>query len=531
MRGPVNGAFATNGHVPRRDPRPARSTAFLATFAMTAAALTAGSFNRVDAKDELRATGTNRTRSQQAGAKKLLTPESPLGRQAAPPPPAPASAKRPAATPPPPQPSAPATVPGTATEPRRVLVQDPDGRRKVARVYGGDGSDVVLMPSGELGWPEGMAYTNDPFRPATADELETELHAGPLKSFQVRRSQHYIIFYEGTRAFADASGNLLESLYHGLTTKLKEKGLDVHEAEFPLVAVIYRSEREFRASHKVDPDIQAFYHVISNRILFYEHSDRDRTAPEVAALRKPQTVAHEGTHQILQNIGVHPRLAPWPLWLVEGLAEYCAPTTTTRGGGWGGFNKVNPFHMATLHDINDPLTLQLEGRAAGRPRRGRPGQPDAIQPILTQDQFSTTDYAKAWALTYYLANKKFDAFLAYLKEMGRMSPLAKPSPEENLATFRKFFGSDLDGMGRVVHRYLTGLKNYEPIAYYAVTFEQNDGRGMFHRAAMVSQSPAMIYRWVQDMTSPRGTPPIWNAVPFPTKARATVAATEWLEGH
>ena len=54
---------------------------------------------------------------------------------------------------------------------------------------------------------------------------------------------------------------------------------------------------------------------------------------QIAAMRRPQTVAHEGTHQILQNIGVHPRLSAWPLWLVEGLAEYCAtPARSTASG-------------------------------------------------------------------------------------------------------------------------------------------------------------------------------------------------------
>ena len=53
------------------------------------------------------------------------------------------------------------------------------------------------------------------------------------------------------------------------------------------------------------------------------------------ALRKPQTVAHEGAHQILANIGVQPRLSDWPLWLIEGFAEYCAtPTRTKKGMAW-----------------------------------------------------------------------------------------------------------------------------------------------------------------------------------------------------
>jgi hypothetical protein len=442
----------------------------------------------------------------------------------------PAEAKS-AVPPPPPRPAAGAA---TTAEPRRVRIRDDRGRAVVARVHGGEGSGAVLLPDGQLGWPTGMAYTDEPFRPATTDEMAEDLLASPLfASFQVRKSPHYLVLYAGSREFADASVNLLESLYLGLLAKFREKGLEVHEAEFPLVAIIYRTEEDFRAHSNVAPEVQAYYQVLTNRILFYETSRRDRAAPEIAARRKPQTVAHEGTHQILQNIGIHPRLASWPLWLVEGLAEYCAPTTTKRGGGWAGFNKINPFHMATLRDLNDPLTISLEGRGQPR-RRGRERErerPADLQALLTSESLSATDYARAWGLTYYLANKKFDAFLAYLKEMGRMPPEANRFAEDHLAAFRAHFGSDLAATGRAMNRYLASLKNYEPIPYYAVAFEQPIGRGLVQRAALVSQSPAMIYQWIQNTTSPRGEPPVWHAWPFESRTRAILAANQWLEGR
>src|SRR5205823_68044 len=109
---------------------------------------------------------------------------------------------------------------------------------------------------------------------------------------------------------------LLEDLYRNLYDAFRKRDVPVHEAEFPLVAIIFRTERDFRAYQRVAPDVQAYYEIFTNRIYFYQKSDRDQQSPEVAALRKPQTVAHEGTHQILQNIGIQPRLGDWPLWLV-----------------------------------------------------------------------------------------------------------------------------------------------------------------------------------------------------------------------
>ena len=49
----------------------------------------------------------------------------------------------------------------------------------------------------------------------------------------------------------------------------------VHDTEFPLVAVIYGTESDFRASKRVDPEVQALYEIYTNRIYFYERSKHD----------------------------------------------------------------------------------------------------------------------------------------------------------------------------------------------------------------------------------------------------------------
>ena len=84
---------------------------------------------------------------------------------------------------------------------------------------------------------------------------------------------------------------------------------------------------------------------------------------EISALLTKQTAAHEGTHQVLQNIGVQPRLSAWPLWLVEGLAEYCATPSCSRAGEptWDGLGQINSLHMATLRELADPLSLSMKG--------------------------------------------------------------------------------------------------------------------------------------------------------------------------
>jgi hypothetical protein len=393
----------------------------------------------------------------------------------------------------------------------------------------------VLLPDGQLGFPRRLVYTEEPFRPATAAEVSQELLAGPFAGFQVLQSAnypHYVAVYQSTRGFAEASVKLLEELYQGLTRALSQHEIVVHEPEFPLVAVIFRTEQEFRAHKNVDPDVQAYYEIFTNRIYFYQTSERDEQAPEIAALRKPQTVAHEGTHQILQNVGVHPRLSSWPIWLVEGLAEYCSsPAATTKKGGvvWKGLGVVNSLHMATIRDLEDPQALLVMGM--NRPRIGRDPRVPLVEYLVTLTDLTPTDYALAWALTHYLAQKRGSDLITFLKTMSRLPPLKQMTPVEHLAAFRAAFGNDLVQMDRSIGHYLSRLKYNDPLPYYSVMFEQRVSAGMIKRAAIVSQSTSMIRQWLETVSVAEGAPPSWKAVPYPTRARALLNAEQWVRSQ
>jgi hypothetical protein len=433
-------------------------------------------------------------------------------------------------------------VPSVSLAPtdHRFKILDENRRPVVARLHGQHGGKTVLiLPDGQLGLPTMLVPTTEPFRPLSADELLPQLQEGPLGQFQVLKTQHYLIFYRSTLAFAEASGRLLEDLYKRLLEAFRKHEMDVNDTEFPLVAVIYRTEREFRLSKPVDPEIQAFYEIFTNRIHFYESSERDQNAPEVTALRKPQTVAHEGTHQILQNIGVHPRLSAWPIWLVEGLAEYCATPASNRKQKpmWDGLGMINGLHMATIRELEDPLSIAIHGQAAqGKPLLREPGQP-LVESLVRKEQLTPTEYALAWAMTHYLAFKRGDDFIGYLKTMSEIPPLEPRTPEEHLAEFQKAFGQDLAKVDKAIDAYLRKLakqKTFDPMPYYAVMFEQSLPTGLLRRG-MVSQSPQMIQQmvqqWIQEISNPQLSQVNWQALPHGTRARALVAVESWMQGY
>lgn len=423
-------------------------------------------------------------------------------------------------------------APADADGPRRIRVRNRAGRTVVARVHGeADGEVHVMLPDGQLGIPDRPAFTPLAFETATADEMARDLLDGPFAGFQLHRTPHYLIVYRSTSEFAEESGRVLESLYKGLTEAFRKFDVPVHESEFPLVAVIFRSESDFRAHKPVDPSVQAYYEIYSNRIFFYQTSERDELAPEVAALRRPQTVAHEGTHQILSNIGIHPRLAPWPPWLIEGLAEYCStPLTTRRGTSWAGLGVVNSLHLATIRDLDDPLSGQVAGSSRPEHIGRKPGMP-LVEYLARKTDLTPTDYALSWAMTHYLARKRVNEFVRFLRTMSALPPLQTRTPDDQLDAFRQAFGKDLVKLDHEIGVYLSKLKVTNHLPYYAVMFEQRVGGGLMKRAAIVSQSPSMIRQWLDTVSSSQGDPPLWQALPFPNRTPALATAQDWVHSR
>ena len=431
---------------------------------------------------------------------------------------------------PPPSPKPEALAP--TSEPRRIRVRTDLGRTVVAKVEGtSEGQLHILLPDGQMGIADIPAFTDEPFVPTPVAQIIKDLKSTPFADFKILEKPHYVIAYQGSKAFAESSGKVLEDLYKGLMDAFRKRDIPVHEAEFPLLAVIFKSEEDFRAFRPVAKEIQAYYEIYSNRIFFYESSQRDEDAPEIAALRRPQTVAHEGTHQILQNIGIQPRLASWPAWLIEGLAEYCSTPQTSKKGTttWAGLGMVNALHLATIKDLNDPLSAQVSGKS--RPEHiGRPKGMPLVEYLVTKTELTPTDYALAWAMTHYLAMKKVEPFLNYLKTMSAMPPLQPRSPEDHLAAFQAAFGSDLAKLDRDIDTYLGKLKVNNRLPYYAVVFQQRIGATtLLKRAAIVSQSPTMIRQWLETVTNPNSEAPSWEVHPFPSRARALAAAEEWVQ--
>ena len=253
-----------------------------------------------------------------------------------------------------------------------VTTDDEDGKPAVGRIHLriGDGA-VILLPDGRLiSRPAGrFASTERPFTPLSKEQVSSQL-AAEFPGFKTKKAiNHYVYVYDTSDEFILGASRILETMLPDVKNYVEQIKLKVQNPEFPLVVVMFRTQRDFQRYRRKQggvvanqDGVVAYYDPLSNRVVLYEQSPLAEVHPQLAVQLAISTIAHEGVHQILHNIGVQQRLSVWPLWLSEGLAEYFAPTSTDDRLQWKGAGKINDLRMFELDKY-------LQGNAAKDPER------------------------------------------------------------------------------------------------------------------------------------------------------------------
>jgi hypothetical protein len=424
-----------------------------------------------------------------------------------------------------------------------ISTTDDAGQPAIGRIHVrvGDGA-IILLSDGQLVPRRAgqFAPSGRPFEPLTKDALVKKL-AAEFPNFKTRASTTgpYVYAYSTSDQFATATSRILESMLSdtkGLRAFAENQRIGAHPPEIPLVVVMFRTEQDFQNYRRLPDGVVAYYHTLSNRVFMYEESRLGQARPDLALRQSISTIAHEGAHQILHNIGVQQRLSMWPMWLAEGLAEYLAPTSTGKNLTWKGTGQVNDLRMFELEQY-------LKSRAADEPNG------EMIEQTVMAPRLTSTGYATAWALTHYLAKAKRVEFAAYLREVSQLGPLEGVAPldasagaprnqprglvRENMDLFTKHFGDDLKDHERRLVLHLKNLPYKDPFADFphCVALLSLPGQrppkevGTFH-------SPTLAQKWIRDRidTLPaedRGRADSQIRV-FPTRAQAEAYARDWL---
>ncbi len=388
--------------------------------------------------------------------------------------------------------------PGPVSHPDdlNVLTNDQDGRPVVGKVHAGVGSHrIVLLPDGALVARHATEApdTDRPFVATTPTELKAELQAALGEGFTTKSTRNYVYAYNCSERFAYGTSRILESMRPGIKNHVERMRIETHEPLVPLVAIMFRNEAQFQQYRRMPPGVVAYYDSLSNHIVMYEESDRLRTNPELAIQQAISTIAHEGAHQILHNIGVQARLSMWPMWLTEGLAEFFAPTTFGRNMKWKGAGQVNDLRM---------LELEIYIKA----RTGDAGG-ELIRDTASAARLTSTGYAAAWSMAHFLAKTRRSDFAAFVRQAAQLRPFEGKHPvvspgvvPRNLALFETHFGNDLPDLENRLVAHLKKQPYSDPFAefpHYVATLAVREGRRVV-RNANVFHSAELANVWIEE---------------------------------
>lgn len=290
------------------------------------------------------------------------------------------------------------------------------------------------------------------------NRILAELPAG----FDLLVTRHYVICFDTSRAYAQWSGALFEKLHDAFLNYWRKAGVEVEAPRRPLVVVIFSDRERYEAHAARDLGAAAdrvvgYYNLMSNRVTTFDLTGSDQLArrpatsaaragleilasPEAAGL--VSTLVHEASHQMAFNCQMHRRLAPVPVWISEGVATFFE-TPDPGGRGWkriGGVNRprLDTFLAGYRAGVLDEIVRGDE------PFRASEGAIDA--------------YARAWALTAFLAQTRKGALVEYINVIGAKPPLSPDGPEERLRDFVAAFGVEPHQLEQPLMKFLARWK-------------------------------------------------------------------------
>jgi len=415
-------------------------------------------------------------------------------------------------------------------EKQLVTTADDVGKPVVGRIHVRIGTGaVILLPDGQLVSRRENQFspTDRKFERIDKDRLAPRL-AEEFPGFKTKSTNHYIYVYNSSDEFQFGTSRILESMLPGVKGWAEGAKISVTNPELPLIAVMFRTEAEFQSYRRMPPGVVAYYDPLTNRIFMYEQSRLAQVRPDLALGQAISTIAHEGVHQILHNIGVQQRLSIWPMWLSEGLAEYFSPTSVGSNLRWKGPGQVNDLRM-----------FELEQYVRGNSAKEATGE--LVEHTVLAGQLTSTGYASAWALVHYLAKAKKQEFLALVREASRIGPLEGSTDISsqgvvrlNRDLFAKQLGDNFLDLENKLIAHLKKQPYTDPFLnapHFVATFVATAGRRPQKNASTFHSIPNAA-RWLTDLREklPEADRQATQAavVSFPNRVQAETYLRQWL---
>ncbi len=335
-----------------------------------------------------------------------------------------------------------------------------NSRRTVEIEYGGqriEGMPLTITNSGvELMGRDGRLWSLPPqdgktlkqtassFHSYSASVLKGRLQAELGKDFRIVSTGHYLVALPaGVRTnWAER----FEDLYRSFALYFSVRGFNLHEPEFPLIAVVWPDQQSFRRAAQIDrggpvpSGVLGYYSPMTNRIMLYD------VGSSAGGMDTAATIIHEATHQTAFNTGIHQRFNGTPRWLAEGLGMM--------------FESRGVWNSRAFTRREDRINQgRLENfRAEVLPKHS----PALIQDLVASDRLFTLSpaaaYAEAWCLSFYLVETQPRKYCDYLALTARRSMGQAYPAQQRLADFTSIFGSNFRMIEAQFLRFMAELR-------------------------------------------------------------------------
>lgn len=207
---------------------------------------------------------------------------------------------------------------------------------------------------------------------------------------------------------------------------VKQARVETTAPRFPLVALIFESDRQFDAYTVVATgqqglsaqNIAAFYSLLTNRLVI--------RLRECATFDTP---LHEAVHQQVYNRGILQRLAPVPAWFNEGIATgFEGDGERVRSGPRVVSSRYGPMAMkATRVSWQDVIA-----------------QDDAFQ----GDVLAAEAYGHAWGIHWLLVTKYKTQYHKLVRHYSEKKPMTNDLAKDRMAEFELILGKTADELQR-----------------------------------------------------------------------------------
>ena len=325
------------------------------------------------------------------------------------------------------------------------------GRDYIGRPLINTGSELVLQRrDGRINIlpiknRKSLKVVSRSFAPFEKDQIRQQLQKEFGGKYQVSVTRNFVVVHP-PGDYQDWAMPF-ENLYQRFRNYFSSRGFTVGEPEFPMIAVVLRTYREFKKMTSIYPgmnrNVLGYYSQKSNRIITFDPTNGKRRN---RGIQFEETLIHEAVHQTAFNTGIHERYAFTPKWTLEGLA--CM--FEAKG-------VHNSIYYSTQEDrINKGRLASLKYFYSGNVAQGK------LKKFITGDRYFKTNtplaYAYSWGLTFFLAENYPTEFFNFIRADGTRDPFREFDAAARLSAFKKAFGSDLKGLEKRLERFIRNLR-------------------------------------------------------------------------